>query len=199
MPSFIRWNPEEKALKIHITYLKTGQRSCPTDGSTGAASTVLKGQLVTAEGVVIEVDIEGSGALVGVMGLPSDHPSGMEEDFQNLWGSIFGIRGIQKSGGKWSGEDLGRYQQNMGKESSAEGVPGLKGESKTVRPESVVAGSKKHGVKWKEGAARAKEKGKPQGQWAQSIVHMPDGSTQPATRMWIRNNGTGTWHGYPMQ
>ena len=34
---------------------------------------------------------------------------------------------------------------------------------------------------------------------AQSVVHMPDGTTQPATRMWIRNNGTGTWHGYPMQ
>lgn len=34
---------------------------------------------------------------------------------------------------------------------------------------------------------------------SQSIVHMPDGITQPATRMWIRNNGTGTWHGYPMQ
>lgn len=101
MPSFIRWNPEEKALKIHITYLKTGQRSCPTDGSTGAASTVLKGQLVTAEGVVIEVDIEGSGALVEVMDLPSDPPSGMEEDFQNLWGSIFGIREIRKGEGKW--------------------------------------------------------------------------------------------------
>jgi len=28
--------------------------------------------------------------------------------------------------------------------------------------------------------------------------HMPDGTTQSASRMWIRNNGTGTWHGYPM-
>lgn len=33
---------------------------------------------------------------------------------------------------------------------------------------------------------------------SQSIVHMPDGTTQAATRMWIRNNGTGIWHGYPM-
>jgi len=31
-----------------------------------------------------------------------------------------------------------------------------------------------------------------------SIVHMPDGTTIPATKIWIRNNGTGTWHGYPM-
>lgn len=34
---------------------------------------------------------------------------------------------------------------------------------------------------------------------AQSIVHMPDGPAQPATQMWIRNNGTGTLYGYPMQ
>lgn len=34
---------------------------------------------------------------------------------------------------------------------------------------------------------------------SKTIVHMPDGSTQPATQMWIRNNGTGTWHGYPMR
>lgn len=30
---------------------------------------------------------------------------------------------------------------------------------------------------------------------AKSIVHMPDGTTVKATRFWIRNNGTGTWHG----
>ena len=96
-----------------------------------------------------------------------------------------------------------------------------------VKPEAAVTGSKKHGINWKEGPARAKATGNPQGQWAKSdldyatkmantlkpgesayfnlpegfksIVHMPDGSTQPATQMWIRNNGTGTWHGYPMR
>ena len=101
-----------------------------------------------------------------------------------------------------------------------------KGDSNSVKPEAAVTGSKKHGVNWKEGPARAKATGNPQGQWAksdldyatemantlkpgesgyfdlpegsQSIVHMPDGTTQSATRMWIRNNGTGTWHGYPM-
>lgn len=30
-----------------------------------------------------------------------------------------------------------------------------------------------------------------------SVVHMPDGTTVPATKMWLRNNGTGTFHGYP--
>ena len=103
---------------------------------------------------------------------------------------------------------------------------GYEGGSKTVKPESAVTGSKKHGVNWKEGPARAKATGNPQGQWAasdidyatemantlgagesgyfdlpegsESIVHMPDGTTQQATQMWIRNNGTGTWHGYPM-
>jgi len=93
-----------------------------------------------------------------------------------------------------------------------------------VKPEASVTGSKKHGINWKEGLARAKATRNPQGQWAKSdldyatqkenalkpgescyfdlpdgsIVHMPDGSTIKATKMWIRNNGTGTWHGYPM-
>ena len=44
---------------------------------------------------------------------------------------------------------------------------------------------------WKRRPARRKIQ-------TESIVHMPDGTTQSATRMWIRNNGTGTWHGYPM-
>ncbi len=96
----------------------------------------------------------------------------------------------------------------------------------TIRPEAAITGSKKHGVNWTEGPARAIKEGKPQGQWAasdldyatemagtlkpkesaifdlpegaQSVVYMPDGTVQQATRMWIRNNGTGTWHGYPM-
>jgi hypothetical protein len=33
---------------------------------------------------------------------------------------------------------------------------------------------------------------------SKSIVHMPDGSTKPATHIWVRNNGTGTFHGYPL-
>ena len=84
----------------------------------------------------------------------------------------------------------------------------------------------KHGIKWKEGPALAK-KGTPQGQWgskadlefagqkagtlkpglsdsfdlpngSSSVVHMPDGTTVQATRVWVRNNGTGTFHGYPL-
>lgn len=98
--------------------------------------------------------------------------------------------------------------------------------NKTVKPEVAVAGSKKHGIKWKEGPARAKNTEDPQGQWAKedldfatekantlepgksdcfdlpdgskSIVHMPDETILPTTKIWIRNNGTGTWHGYPM-
>jgi hypothetical protein len=82
-------------------------------------------------------------------------------------------------------------------------------------------------VNWKEGQARAIKEGKPQGKWdktdldfatekantlepgqsgyfdlpegSKSIVHMPDGTVVPATKIWIRNNGTGTWHGYPMR
>lgn len=32
-----------------------------------------------------------------------------------------------------------------------------------------------------------------------SQVHLPDGTAVPAGRIWIRNNGTGTFHGYPLQ
>jgi hypothetical protein len=34
---------------------------------------------------------------------------------------------------------------------------------------------------------------------SKSIVYNPDGTTVNATRIWVRNNGTGTLHGYPVQ
>jgi hypothetical protein len=106
--------------------------------------------------------------------------------------------------------------------------PGVLVHNKPVRvpkPEAKYLGSKKHGLGWKEGPATAKKTGKPQGQWgaedleqggieaatlepgqgqffklqdSDSVVHMPDGTTQPAAGMWVRNNGTGTFHGYPV-
>lgn len=30
-----------------------------------------------------------------------------------------------------------------------------------------------------------------------SVVHTPEGATVPATNFWVRNNGSGTFHGYP--
>mgnify|MGYP006902125671 CR=1 FL=1 len=98
---------------------------------------------------------------------------------------------------------------------------------KKLIPEAKYLGSKKHGIKWKEGPATAKNLNTPQGQWGSksdldfagekaatlksgegayfelpsehsSIVHMPDGSTVNATHIWVRNNGTGTFHGYPL-
>jgi len=96
-----------------------------------------------------------------------------------------------------------------------------------IRPEAKYKGPGKHGVKWKERKATAKSTNKPQGQWSEedlkfakeaaktlgagesgyfdlpegstSQVHLPDGTTVPAGRIWIRNNGTGTFHGYPSQ
>jgi RHS repeat-associated protein len=96
------------------------------------------------------------------------------------------------------------------------------------RPEAKYLGSKKHGLTWTEGPAEARKTGKPQGQWgsqadldfagekagelwpmqsgtfdlpegSQSVVHRPDGSTVPAKRIWVRNNGVGTFHGYPTE
>lgn len=103
--------------------------------------------------------------------------------------------------------------------SSGDGSPRL-------RPEKKYYGSKKHGIEWTEGPATARSTGKPQGQWGgeadlnfaaerastlkpgeggwfdlpedhSSVVYMPNGETIPATRIWVRNNGTGTFHGYP--
>ncbi len=131
---------------------------------------------------------------------------------------------LAKTGAGEFGKDKKQFdyftKQSCGKSSTSSPS------AKKVRPESGITGRKKHGVNWTEGPARAKSTGTPQGQWAQSdleyatemankllpgesryfdlpegsksIVHMPDGTTQYATRMWIRNNGTGTWHGYPM-
>jgi hypothetical protein len=102
------------------------------------------------------------------------------------------------------------------------------GSSGVPRPEAGYLGSKKHGIGWKEGPAAAKSLGKPQGQWGSkadldfaaekaatlkpgegkffdlppghsSVVHRPDGTTVPANRIWVRNNGTGTFHGSPWE
>jgi hypothetical protein len=32
-----------------------------------------------------------------------------------------------------------------------------------------------------------------------SVVYRPNGTTVSATRFWVRNNGTGTFHGYPAE
>ena len=95
-----------------------------------------------------------------------------------------------------------------------------------IRPEGKLSRGGKHGVKWTQARARVNTTGNPQGQWtpaslqyanefAKTVppgkdgeyfdlptslgarVHMPGGGDIPASRMWIRNNGTGTWHGYP--
>ncbi|MGB0356672.1 MAG: hypothetical protein ACPGC9_00340, partial [Cytophagales bacterium] len=97
----------------------------------------------------------------------------------------------------------------------------------TLRPEAKYLGSKKHGIHWKEGLAEAKNQGRPQGQWGSqkdldfaahkasnlppkkfeifklppdhtSSVHFPDGKTVKATHINVSNNGTGTFHGYPI-
>ncbi len=92
-------------------------------------------------------------------------------------------------------------------------------------PERGYTGDGKHGANWTGGPELARETGIPQGQWSAadldfasevasglrpresmwvdlpsgstSVVHTPGGRTVPANRMWIRNNGTGTFHGYP--
>jgi len=97
-----------------------------------------------------------------------------------------------------------------------------------LRPEGGYLKGKKHALKWKEGPSFASDTGVPQGQWGSqadlefagrqagtlkagegayfdlpegsaSVVHRPDGTTVPASRIWVRNNGTGTFHGYPLE
>jgi RHS repeat-associated protein len=104
-------------------------------------------------------------------------------------------------------------------------VERLSCDCKKLKPEGGYFKGKKHGIKWTEGPAEAKKTGIPQGQWGKSdldyaaekasnlkpgesdwfnfpegsdsVVHLPDGTTTPANRFWVRNNGTGTFHGYP--
>ena len=99
----------------------------------------------------------------------------------------------------------------IGGDKSSGGSLGLKGEANSVKPEAAVTGSKKHGVKWKEGPARAKATGNPQGQWAPSDLDyatemantlkpgesgyfdLPEGGTVCCTyARW--NNSTGNSH-----
>jgi hypothetical protein len=97
-----------------------------------------------------------------------------------------------------------------------------------LKPESVYLGSKKHGIHWTEGSALARSTRISQGQWGSvadlefagqkaatlaprqgayfdlpsghnSIVWRPDGTRVAATRIWVRNNGNGTFHGYPLE
>lgn len=41
---------------------------------------------------------------------------------------------------------------------------------KAVKPEAAVLGSKKHGIRWTEGKARAKAENRQQGQWAREDI-----------------------------
>ncbi len=98
---------------------------------------------------------------------------------------------------------------------------------KALKPEGGYLGSKKHGINWKEGLSEVNKTKIPQGQWSKSdlefagkqaatlkpregqffdlpkgstsVVHMPDGTTKTASRIWVRNNGSGTFHGYPLE
>jgi hypothetical protein len=106
-------------------------------------------------------------------------------------------------------------------------VGAVKGNSGGLKPEGKYLRGGKHGVTWKEGLVYAKDNG-PQGQWGSaadlayagvkaatlkpgegrifpmpeghtSVVHRSDGTTVPANSFWVRNNGTGTFHGYPRE
>ncbi|WP_228055720.1 putative Ig domain-containing protein [Lusitaniella coriacea] len=93
--------------------------------------------------------------------------------------------------------------------------------------ERALLGSRKHGLNWTEGPARAKKEGIPQGQFRSkedidfavdkarglgkgnqdifdlpannsSIVHMPDGTTVPATKVFVKVYPSGKVHAYPL-
>lgn len=97
-----------------------------------------------------------------------------------------------------------------------------------LKPEARYLRGGKHGIDWAEGSNLAVREGIPQGQWGSradlefagqvaatlpprvfddthalppghtSVVHMPDGTTVPATHIRVRNNGSGTFHGFPI-
>jgi hypothetical protein len=94
--------------------------------------------------------------------------------------------------------------------------------------EAALYGSKKHGLKWKEGPARAKNDNKDQGQFGSradiewvvlksyelepgtddffdlppihsSFVHLAEGGTAPATKVFIKVYPSGKVHAYPVR
>ncbi|HZN96442.1 MAG TPA: hypothetical protein VFB61_01770 [Gemmatimonadales bacterium] len=110
----------------------------------------------------------------------------------------------------------------------AKGTSGTGQVAPSLEPEKGYLGHKKHGIRWTEGAAEAKKTGIPQGQWGSvsdlefagqkaatlpprqggyfelpaghsSTVWRPDGTQVRASRIWVRNNGGGTFHGYPLE
>lgn len=119
---------------------------------------------------------------------------------------------------------MGSRPQKTGKEPPTREA----GQPSALRPEKGYLEHGKHGIHWTEGAANAKGLRKPQGQWGsvvdlefaaqkaatlkvreyaifdlpkghQSFVWRVDGTKGPANRIWVRNNGTGTFHGFPME
>ena len=98
-----------------------------------------------------------------------------------------------------------------------------------LRPQKGYLGSTKHGLKWNEGAATAKTLNTAQGKWgsladleyaadkaatlepgkgaffpappgSQNVVYPKGGGAPiPASRIWVRNNGNGTFHGAPWE
>ena len=83
-----------------IKWLEVSIETSPKELDTLTAQLIMNG----AEGLVIEVEVEGTGALVGVVWLPSDEPSGIDDDFQNLWDSVFGVKAMRGREESWSGD-----------------------------------------------------------------------------------------------
>ena len=96
-----------------------------------------------------------------------------------------------------------------------------------IKIERKLYGSKKHGIHWKEGPARAKKMGIPQGKFGSEadldfvlskaieigpgkeaifdlpvghscVVYMPDGTLATPSKVWLRVNNSGTIHAYPL-
>ena len=97
-----------------------------------------------------------------------------------------------------------------------------------IAPERRLKESGKHGLEWEGAVARAIKDQKPQGKWNRkqdldyagkvaatlqpnedgifallsdsiALVYYPDGSASIATHMYVRNNGHGTFHAYPLR
>lgn len=63
---------------------------------------------VTPEGVVVAVEVEADGAIVGVLGgyqIPGYGPGESDNDFDKLWESIFGVKQMEGRDEKWAGNE----------------------------------------------------------------------------------------------
>ena len=196
-----------------------------------AAVAVIQGMIIaTVPGAGLYFAVQGvSDALEDISYNGLGWNNGLALGFSLAGTGVGGYKAIGQGMAAWSGlkRMAGSFSRSL---ASVKAVYGAGGASGLVRlfAEKALYGAKKHGIKWKEAAARAK-KGKPQGKFGSKAdvdyvvnvakarnmkpgdsatiilppghtctVTFPDGSVVTATQVWFKIRPSGAIHGFPM-